>query len=204
MNKYILKLRRGWKDDTSGRNDWKKYEEKPNHKKPLPGELVLEYDNGVPRLKIGDGIHEFSELPYMSVDSFILPTQATITIYANKWLMIDDEGNFVDSNGNLIDELKNIIEVGYYSVNEAGKIVYANGDAVKIRYVQRVDVKNATITPNSKIDLQPDSIMLETFHQKDLTFVAENEDGVVRVFCVGQVPMNDYTIQTTIKEIVSI
>ena len=48
---------------------------------PLEGELVLEYDNGIPRLKIGNGSDDFSQLPYMSVDSFISPTPTTITLY---------------------------------------------------------------------------------------------------------------------------
>ena len=81
MARYIQQLRRGWKDDATGRNDWAEYEAKENHIKPLEGELVLEYDNGIPRLKIGDGISEFSQLPYMSVDSFITPTPTRITLY---------------------------------------------------------------------------------------------------------------------------
>ena len=80
-NKYIFQLRRGWKDDTTGRDDWAAYEDKEGHIKPLEGELVLEYDNGIPRLKIGDGIKEFSELPYMSIDSFVVPTPTKITLY---------------------------------------------------------------------------------------------------------------------------
>lgn len=81
MARYIQQLRRGWKDDTTGRNDWAEYEAKENHMKPLEGELVLEYDNGIPRLKIGDGVSEFSQLPYMSIDSFIAPTPTRITLY---------------------------------------------------------------------------------------------------------------------------
>lgn len=101
MSKYICQLRRGWKydrDPETGlpRNDWTTYEAKEDHKKPLPGELVIEYDNGIPRLKIGDGEHEFSELPYMSVDSFILPKPISVTLYADKWEeMLDAEGNVV-------------------------------------------------------------------------------------------------------------
>lgn len=90
MAKYIQQLRRGWKDDTTGRNDWLEYEQKEDHIKPLEGELVLEYDNGIPRLKIGDGAREFSELPYMSIDSFIAPTPATITLYGGEaWQPVD-------------------------------------------------------------------------------------------------------------------
>jgi hypothetical protein len=162
MAKHISRLRRGIKDDLTGRNDWATYEAQAVHVKPLEGELVLEYDNGIPRLKIGDGVREFSELPYMSVDSFILPTPATITLYANRWQQASDN-----------------------------------------RYYQEVIVNNATPTPNSKIDLQPNSEQLNIFHSKDLAFVTENEDGVISVFCVGQVPTNDYTIQCTITEVVT-
>ena len=156
MGKYIFQLRRGWKDDT--RDDWATYEAKEDHMKPLEGEIVLEYDYGVPRLKIGDGIHEFSELSYMSVDSFILPTPARIHL-STDWVQDDDN-----------------------------------------RYYQVVTVQNAVITPNSKVDLQISPEDLTVFHEKDLAFVAENEDGVVRVYCVGQVPQNEYDIQATITK----
>lgn len=160
-NKYLMQLRRGIKDDSINRDDWVEYEAQANHMKPLDGELVLEYDNGIPRLKIGDGIHEFSELPYMSVDSFILPKPISVTLYADKWVKASDD-----------------------------------------RYYQVVTVANTVITSNSKVDLQPSAEQLCIFHQKDLAFVAENEDGVVSVFCVGQVPTNDYTIQATVTEVV--
>ena len=161
MTRYIQQLRRGWKDDTTGRNDWAAYEDAPDHQKPLEGELVLEYDNGIPRLKIGDGEREFSELPYMSVDSFVMPTPASVTVYADKWVQASDN-----------------------------------------RWYQVVEVDNATITSRSKVDLQPSSEQLVVFHEKDLTFVTENEDGIVSVYCVGQVPTNNYTIQVTVMEVV--
>ena len=156
-NVYAFQLRRGWKD--GDRDDWAAYEAQEDHIKPLAGELVLEYDHGIPRLKIGDGEREFSELPYMSVDSFILPTPASVTLHADKWRVKEN------------------------------------------RHYQVVTVDNATITPNSKVDLQPNSEQLTIFHTKDLAFVAENEDGVISVFCVGQVPTNDYTIQVTVTEV---
>lgn len=161
MTRYIFQLRKGWKDSVTGRDDWAEYEKQENHVKPLEGELVLEYDNGVPRLKIGNGVSEFSELPYMSVDSFILPTPISVTLYADKWEQADDD-----------------------------------------RYYQVVTVTNATITHNSKVDLQPSSEQLCIFHEKDLAFVTENENGIISVFCVGQVPTNDYTIQATVTEVI--
>lgn len=158
---YISQMRRGIKDDATGRNDWATYEAQPNHLIPLEGELVLEYDNGIPRLKIGDGKRKFSELPYMSVDSFILPKTASVYIDPTKWRHAADE-----------------------------------------RYYQVVTVQNAVITANSKVDLTPNVEQLDVFHEKDLAFVAENEDGVVSVFCVGQVPTHAYTIPVVVTEVV--
>jgi hypothetical protein len=154
MAKFIVQLRRGTKED------WIEYEQSENYMRPKEGELVIEYDNGIPRLKIGDGVTDYSQLPYMSVDSFIMPTPSYITLYADAWIEAEDH-----------------------------------------RWYQEVTVTNATITPNSKVDLQPSSEQLVIFHEKDLAFVAENEDGVVSVFCVGQVPENDYTIQATVMEV---
>ena len=70
------------------------------------------------------------------------------------------------------------------------------------RWYQIVTVDNAIITPRSKVDLQPSSEQLTIFYEKDLAFVTENEDGVVSVYCVGQVPTNDYTLQATITEVI--
>jgi type V secretory pathway adhesin AidA len=86
----------------------------------------------------------------------------------------------------------------------ASVTLYANkwSMAADDRWYQQVSVDNATITPNSKIDLQPNSEQLNIFHQKDLAFVAENDNGTVEVYCIGQKPTNDYTIQTTITEVI--
>ena len=151
MSRYIVQLRRGSKEEweTVGKDII-----------PLDGEVVLEDDNGIPRLKIGDGKRKYGELPYMSADSFIMPKPISITIYANKWEQTSDN-----------------------------------------RWYQVVTVGNAVITPRSKVDLQPNSEQLAIFHEKDLAFVTENEDGIVSVYCVGQVPANDYTIQAIVMEV---
>lgn len=166
-NTYAFRLRRGWKDDVTGRDDWAAYEAQAVHIKPLEGELVLEYDNGVPRLKIGNGVDEFSALPYMSIDSFILPTPSSVTIYPDKWVQMKDE------NGNLVEN----------------------------RYYQYVTINNATITPNSKIDLQIAPNDLLVFHEKDLAFTAINSGGQVRICVIGQMPTHQYTFQATITEV---
>lgn len=171
MAKYVFQLRRGWKEtDANGnitRDDWAEYEKQENHIKPLEGELVLEYDNGIPRLKIGDGKREFSALSYMSIDSFILPTPASVTIYPDKWEQMTNE----------------------------------SGNVIENRYYQYVIIDNATITPNSKIDLQPKPEDLVVFHEKDLAFTAVNAGGQVRICVIGQKPTQEYTMQVTVTEV---
>lgn len=59
------------------------------------------------------------------------------------------------------------------------------------------------VTENSRVDLAPSVEQLAIFHNKDLAFVTENEDGIVTVYAIGQKPENDYTIQVNITEVVA-
>lgn len=171
MARQIVKLRRGTKEE------WKQYEnKKPEESMPLEGELVIEYENitddkgaiikRIPRLKIGDGVTPYSELPYISIDSFVMSKEASITLVNSNWK--DPE----ESSGN--------------------------------RWYQEVEVKNAKITANSKVDLQLSSVQITSFLNKKLAFVTENHDGTVYVYCVGKKPDDtdpDYTIQVTVTEV---
>lgn len=67
-------------------------------------------------------------------------------------------------------------------------------------YSQVVEVAGAT--ENSQVDLTPSVEQLDTFYEKDLAFVTENDDGIVTVYAIGDKPANDYTIQVTITEVV--
>lgn len=66
-------------------------------------------------------------------------------------------------------------------------------------YSQVVSVDG--VTENSQVDLTPSVEQLVVFYEKDLTFVTENEGGVVTVYAIGQKPENDYTVQVTITEV---
>lgn len=59
------------------------------------------------------------------------------------------------------------------------------------------------VTEYSKVDLLPSVEQLAIFHEKDVAFVTENEDGVVTVFAIGDKPTNDYTMQVSIIEVVA-
>lgn len=56
------------------------------------------------------------------------------------------------------------------------------------------------ITKLSRLDLQPDANMLAEFKQLGLVFVTENNDGVITVYSVGNMPSKSYTMQATIVE----
>ena len=66
-------------------------------------------------------------------------------------------------------------------------------------YSQIVNIEG--VTENSQVDLTPDVRQLAIFYNKDITFVTENEGGVVTVYAIGQKPLLDYTIQVTITEV---
>ena len=66
-------------------------------------------------------------------------------------------------------------------------------------YSQAVEL--AGVTSHTKVDLQPTPEQVEIFLAKTLAFVAENNNGVVTVYSIGDKPKNDYTIQVTMTEV---
>lgn len=66
-------------------------------------------------------------------------------------------------------------------------------------YSQVVNISG--VTNNSKIDINPTVEQLSIFHSKDIAFVVGNNNGTITVYCIGQKPTNDYTMQVTITEV---
>ena len=62
-------------------------------------------------------------------------------------------------------------------------------------------VKIDGVTKNSQVNLTPSISQMATFYEKDITFITENDSGVVTVYVIGQKPANDYTIQASIVEV---
>ena len=100
------------------------------------------------------------------------------------------------------------------SVQMAGPFAGGSASAVKLTeislpaanwkgaispYSQVVAVEGVSV--NSMVNLQPSVEQLEIFHDKDIAFSTENDDGVVTVYAIGDKPTNDYTIQATIMEV---
>lgn len=96
-----------------------------------------------------------------------------------------------------------------FNMNDIGKrqvikiadieLLSANWEGDASPYSQIVTVNGAT--QYSQVDITPSAEQLVEFHNKDVSFVTENEDGVVTVFCIGQKPKNDYIMQVTITEV---
>ena len=83
----------------------------------------------------------------------------------------------------------------------AEDVTDSSGNVIGSRYGQVVNVNNAVITPNSKVDLQLSSEQMVIFYEKDLAFVAENEEGVVTIYCIGNIPEYNYRLQATVTEV---
>ena len=111
------------------------------------------------------------------------------------------------------------IKDGYWYIGGVNTNVKAQGDDGKSARISEVTLTSSGwigsgnlysqvvnidgVTENTQVDLTPSVQQLAAFYEKDLTFVTENEDGVVTVYCIGQKPQNDYTIQVTMTEVLS-
>ena len=60
----------------------------------------------------------------------------------------------------------------------------------------------AGVTANSQVNLTPSVEQMAIFYEKNITFITENNGGVVTVYVIGQRPTNDYTIPADIVEVV--
>lgn len=105
----------------------------------------------------------------------------------------DDNKTLIVKNGVWVLQKLKSAKIGEVTLRGNGWV----GEASPYSQVVAID----GVTANSQVDLTPSVQQLAIFHQKDLTFVTENENGVVTVYAIGQKPELDYTIQVTITEV---
>ena len=67
-------------------------------------------------------------------------------------------------------------------------------------YSQVVEIDG--ITEYSQVDFKLSAEQLAMFHEIDIAFATENEDGVVTVHVIGDKPTQDYKFQVSITEVV--
>ena len=150
-----------------------------------------------------------------------LPIPGTRGLFAKKdgWYEIDAGGNVVKvANLNDLRGGSGAAASIYAYVHILGgeenwiseDITDNSGNVIGSRYGQVVhdynnmifNIDNAVITPNSKVDLQITSEQMVVFYEKSLAFIAENDDGVVTVYCVGSIPKNNYTVRAVVTEVI--
>ena len=132
------------------------------------------------------------------------------SLYPTTTLLCDTEGVTIDVEYNkdankVIAELIDLFGSGGGGTGGASAfitdvtILASNWVGTSSPYSQVVTVKGAT--NRSQVDLTPSAEQLAIFHNKDLAFVTENNNGVITVYAIGQKPVNDYTIQATVTEV---
>lgn len=121
-------------------------------------------------------------------------------VYLGSGNMPSDCNVQIDPNGSVltIEQLLAMLNVKPSRISTA-TLLANKWTGAESPYSQVVTVVGAT--EKSKVDLTPSVEQLAIFHNKDLAFVTENEDGVVTVYAIGQKPENDYTIQVTLTEV---
>lgn len=121
-------------------------------------------------------------------------------VYLGSGEMPEDCNIQIDPNGEVVT-LEQLIMNALSQVNKISSVsLPASGwVGTSSPYSQVVTIAGAT--ENSKIDLNPTIEQLNIFYEKDITFVVGNNKGVITVYCVGQKPANDYTMQVSITEV---
>lgn len=133
-----------------------------------------------------------------------LAAYASLHTYRKNTTVSNDAGAYMEMEYSLDAKkyLDNLVITGGGSVARLATVSlpaskWTGADSL---YSQVVTI--AGVTPNSKVDLLPSVEQLAIFHNKDVTFVTENENGVVTVYAIGDKPLLDYTMQAQITEVV--
>lgn len=77
----------------------------------------------------------------------------------------------------------------------ANKWVYIEEDV----YSQVINIEGTTNKSLINISLTLEQHII--FRRKDITFFVGNNNGIITVYCIGQKPTNDYTLQVKITEV---
>ena len=121
-------------------------------------------------------------------------------VYVGAGDMPEDCNVQIDPTGDALS-LEEIIRDMVSQINKISTVTLPSSQWIgeESPYHQVVNILGAT--ENSKIDLNPTVEQLNIFHEKDISFVVGNRNGEITVYCIGQKPANDYTIQVSITEV---
>ena len=137
----------------------------------------------------GNGLRgKINSIDVLTIDAYGVAVRNGYKGTVDEWL-----GSLKGEKGDTGDAKKAFI--AYVDLTAAGW----QGEGNLFYQVVSIDGANEC----SKVDLNPTVEQLAIFKMKDLTFVTENEDGVITVYCIGQKPQADYTMQVTVTEVLA-
>jgi hypothetical protein len=105
-------------------------------------------------------------------------------------------------------EIKEAIRMNGYTIYQTMlksttvSLLAANWVGDTIPYSQVININGVDV--NSKIDLQPTAVQIVELQNEDVSFVVENDNGVVTVYALGGKPESDYSMQALISEVLSV
>ena len=133
-----------------------------------------------------------------------LAAYATLHTYRNSTTVSNDAGAYMELEY-VMDAKKyidSLVIAGGASARIANVTILASAWKTEADGLHSQVVNIAGVTKYSKVDLLPSVEQLAIFHNKDVAFLTENEDGVVTVYAIGEKPILDYTMQVSITEVV--
>lgn len=166
---------------------------------PKQGEIIvydIDENYAYERIKIGDGEKNVNALPF--VDDALRTDLLT---------QIEEVDGKISAVSELVGDTKVSDQIAEAIANLSGtpkltnvSILAANWSGDSNPWSQVVTMNGVTV--NSKIDLQPTAIQIVELQNSDIAFMAENNDGIVTIYAIGDKPIKDYTIQALITEVV--
>ena len=189
MKKYYLKSRYCFRADTL--ENWIAHNPILENGEPS---IVSNPTNESEYIKFGDGVTAWVDLPYKN------GPRGYSGVYIGTGEMPDDCNLQIDPEGEVLT-IEQLIERVAAQVNKLSTVTLLadKWEGTESPYTQVVDIVGTT--KNSKINLNPTIEQLNIFHNKDISFVVGNTNGIITVYCIGQKPTNDYTMQVSITEV---
>ena len=115
---------------------------------------------------------------------------------------------YLDETGveTLTSELKSYIDSTYASAPKVGSITigysgWTAGSPLGTPYTQTVTLTGVTVTSNSKVDLQPNSVALQQMIDDETSAIfIENNNGTLIATAIGEAPTANLTFQWNLIE----
>lgn len=118
---------------------------------------------------------------------------------------------YLDETGveTLTSELKSYIDSTYASAPKVGSITIGSsgwtaGSPLGTPYTQTITLTGATVTSNSKVDLQASAVTVQQMIDDGTSAIfIVNNNGVLTATAIGEVPSTNLTFQWVLTELAS-